>query len=57
LRSRHRTDGIGVVLPKTDLRLLDPSLRAITDLPVGWQAERKVPRFAVEEVSAALVVA
>jgi hypothetical protein len=30
-----------VVLPKTEFLRLDPSLRTIKDLPVGWEATRK----------------
>ena len=33
--------GSPVVMSKPDLLRLDPSLRAIKDLPVGWEATRK----------------
>jgi hypothetical protein len=32
-----------VVLPKLELLKLDPSLAAVKDLPVGWEATRQSP--------------
>lgn len=36
-----RLTGKPVVLPKTEALTLDPSLRGVIDLPVGWEATRK----------------
>lgn len=33
--------GKPVVLPKTEAMKLDPTLKGVTDLPMGWEATRK----------------
>lgn len=35
--------GKPVVLPKTEAIKLDPTLKGVVDLPVGWEAIRKSP--------------